>query len=1190
MPHKLSQRQYKRLLGIQGEEQLAAVLAEFEQLSQSDTLSTSARSALKGMRQFFSQVDEAYEQADRDLALGKSSLELSSEELSEANKTLRLESDKRQQVLVTLRQTANELLAQLGKRLADEDSLESLSQLLAGLVSDLLTTRADLERALAAIKNQQFALDQHAIVSITDPEGILIYVNEKFCEISQYSSEELIGQNHRIVNSGLHSKEFFATMWSTINQGNVWHGEIRNQAKNGRHYWTSATIVPFLDAAQKPYQYISIRTDITEQRLLKEEIESSKKLLQNVMNTLGEGVYTLDENGICTFLNPEAEKILGWTLDELKGKALHDFIHAAQSDGSHLAREHCPITRAVESGVVFRSEDEYFQHKSGRLFPVSIVASPIIENDVIVGSVAAFQDVTTRLEAAAALRASETQQRMLLDNAADAVFVASKEGRWIYVNDLAITMLEYAREEIIGMSIYDILPKEHRDAARYAFENQLMKEKLVRQEIRLVKKNGDLVPVEMNAAVLPDGSVYGSCRDITDRKVFEKALIGAKEGAEAANKAKSEFLATMSHEIRTPMNGIIGMTELALDTELAPEQREYLEMVRISSQSLMSIINDILDFSKIESGKLEIERIEFPLRELVATTLKTLSVRADEKGIELVYHIDTQLPSQLMGDPGRLRQVLNNLVGNAIKFSDRGVIAVDVHAVRQDAESVSVYFGVTDEGIGIAPEKQKTIFEAFSQADASTTRKYGGTGLGLSISSRLVSGMGGELQVKSELGKGSTFYFTAQFDIAAIQIAELPSVDIANLSVLIVDDHPINRHFFTDTLKAWQMRTQSVENALDAISTIEKARQSNDPFDLVLLDGCMPEIDGFELAVRLLADDQLGQTKLLMLSSAGAHDDAQRCKDIGIDGYVKKPVSQQELQYAIEAVLSGKASSSVHYADLPSRDTKSDQGRLKILVAEDNPINQKLVLALLQKWGHQVEIAENGLIAIEKYRDGQYDIILMDMQMPEMGGLEATELIREFEVDTDRHIPIVAMTANAMSGDRERCLEAGMDHYLSKPINAEKLKELLDAIVIEGTIASIQNQNNPPQQPLQRRKTDVGEANFNFDVALTQSDIEVLHILTPLFLEGYEKQFQELIDAVKQKDFEVLYRSAHTIKGLVANFNATPMEEMARALELKGKNEDFERVEIILEELLALVDPLCAALRRFVSANPNPYA
>lgn len=1183
MPHKLSLRQYKRLLGVQGEEQLAVLLTEFEALDSSSELSVQAKTALKGMRQYLSQVDEAYTQADRDLALGKLSLELSSDELSQANQTLRQEAETRQQVLTTLRRTTNDVLSQLGKHLADEDSLEELSDVLAGLVSELLTTRGELQQALAAIKNQQFALDEHAIVSITDSEGNLVYANDKFCEISQYPRQELMGINHRIVNSGLHSQEFFAAMWTTITQGKVWHGEIRNKAKDQSFYWTNATIVPFLDGQNKPYQYISIRTDITEQRILKEKIESSRALLENVMNTLGEGVYTLDAAGKCTFVNAEAEKILGRTFDELIGTQLHDAIHSQRGDGKYVCLDECPISMAMNAGHVYRSEDECFQHKSGRLFPVSIVASPIFENGSIVGSVAAFQDVTARHAADAALRESETKQRMLLDNAADAVFVASKDERWIYVNDLALSMLGFTRDELIGTTIYDLLPIEYRESAQLVFSQNLKANKMIRREIQLLKKNGEYVPVEMNAALLPDDSIYGSCRDITERKVFETALIKAKVGAESASKAKSEFLATMSHEIRTPMNGIIGMTELALDTNLSSEQREYLEMVKLSSTALLEIINDILDFSKIESGKLVLEEIEFPLAELIATSLKSLALRADQKGIELVYQIDPMVPKNLLGDPGRLRQVITNLVSNAIKFSDRGTIVVDVAVDHQLGSLVEIKFSVTDNGIGIAKDKQITIFEPFSQADTSTTRKYGGTGLGLSISTRLVHSMQGELRVTSEIGKGSTFYFTGIFGIGTEQQAIDAELNLRGLTVLVVDDNAVNRHFFSSTLSNWQMRPSIVKSGDEALTLVSQASSDGLGFDLIILDACMPDMDGFELAVHLKNDVNLLRSKILMLSSAGSLDDAQRCAEIGISGYVKKPISQQELQFAIESTLLGKPSGAVHFADLDQAVNYNKNHRLKILVAEDNLINQKLVLALLHKWGHNADVAENGVIALEQFLREKYDVILMDMQMPEMGGIEATQRIRQLENGVS-HVPIIAMTANAMQGDRERCLEAGMDHYLSKPIKSEVLRDLL-----QSYFAS--DEQLPAQLDLEfsaatsRRVTDDVDVYFDYDAALLRADTDVLMIISPLFLDGYGQQMQEINDAITQKNRELLHRSAHTMKGLVGNFQATPVETLAKALELKGKQGDFDRVDFIFEEMSKQIELMNMALTRFVAAN-----
>ncbi|MBR7799387.1 PAS domain S-box protein [Undibacterium fentianense] len=1184
MAHKLATRQFKRLLGIQNEEQLALVLDEFDRLKEGEPLSDQALTVVRGMRQFFSQVEEAYEQADRDLALGKRSLELSSEELTNANITLRHEAEMRRSVMQTLRDTTNEVLAQLGKRLADEESLENLSTLLAGLVVEILNTRSELQNALAAIKNQQFALDEHAIVSITNASGDIIYANDKFCEISQYAREELIGVNHRIVNSALHSKDFFQGMWNTISSGKVWHGEIRNQAKDKSFYWTNATIVPFLDENQIPYQFISIRTDITHERFLKDEIASRERLLKNIMNTLGEGVYTLDADGRCTFVNPEAEKILGWTFDEMRGQTLHDLIHSMTLHGDHVDREDCPITHAVGQGEVFRSDNEYFQHKSGRLLPISIVASPIFEDGKILGSVAAFQDISARRAADEALRESENKQRMMLDNAADAVFVAGKDERWAYVNDLATQMLGYQRDELIGMSIYDTLPETHREVSRRTFAGQLAESKLIRQEIRLVRKDGKHVPVEMNAALLPDGSIYGSCRDITSRKEFESALIQAKMGAESASRAKSEFLATMSHEIRTPMNGIIGMTELALDTDLQPQQREYLDLVKVSSHALLGIINDILDFSKIESGKLVLENIEFPLRELIATTLKSLALRAEERDLELVYRIDPSIPDLLIGDPGKLRQVLTNLVGNAIKFSESGDISVEIN--RAGAESnlgeMPILFSVKDCGIGIPKEKLEHIFEPFSQADASTTRKYGGTGLGLSISSRLVQSMQGELQVESESGLGSRFYFNAIFGVSRAEKQFSAPIEFKGMRVLVVDDNAINRQYLLDTLMNWQMSVQLADSAAKGILVVTEMHDKHAPADLILLDVCMPEMDGFSFVESLQKQGLVGTTKILMLSSAAGHDDVQHCEALQIDGYVRKPLSQQELQSSIDAIMRGLPSGAMHYSVVDPAPVVTARDKLNILLVEDNLINQRLALSLLEKWGHHADVAENGIVGIEKYQSQAYDLILMDMQMPEMGGIEATQIIRSLE-SNGQHIPIIAMTANAMPGDRERCLEAGMDHYLSKPIKSESLRELLSSLMSTNRI---ERRPSEPAQTIELeatpRATDEYGLKFDFFAAIHEGDTEVLDIIAPMFLEGCDKMTEEVQLALDRHDAELLYRSAHTLKGLVANFNARPIEELARALEQKGKNADFSRTPIIFEQVVKQMPSLKSAIRRYL--------
>lgn len=1175
MRHILSLLQNSNSLGIHSVEQLETVLGELEQLTQLPDLpamSDSTRQVLRGLRHFFAQIDLDYQRSDSELVEYRQRLTPNSDALSHANASLQQECESGNQIPPTLKATNDQLFFSSGK-----SSDENIS-------SD------KLKSALTALQKQQFALDQHAIVSVADSSGTIIYVNEKFCEISKYGSAELIGQNHRIVNSGLHTLAFFQNMWSTITSGHVWHGEIRNKAKDGSYYWTNATIVPFLDNHQRPYQYISIRTDITEQWRLREKIESNQTLMQNMMHNLGEGVYTLDAQGVCTFLNPEAERILGRSLVDLKGKILHDLVHSIRPDGAHVQNQDCPIHQTIMSGEVCRSDLEYFQHQSGSFFPVSIVASPIIDHGKIVGSVAVFKDISDRLATDRALRDSEARQRMLLDNAADAVFVANTSQQFVYVNDLAANMLGYSRVGLLGSSMYNLLPLADRELAIRNFLCHILEEKHLRAEITLLKKDGDTIPVELNAALLPDGSIYGSCRDITERLRFEADLLQAKNDAEAANKAKSEFLATMSHEIRTPMNGIIGMTELALDTDLSGEQREYLELVKLSSQSLMSIINDILDFSKIESGKIELEKIEFSLRELVASCLRALSLRASEKSIELVYKIDAAIPEIVIGDPGRLRQIMTNLVGNAIKFSEKGEVIVDVQLAHENTSRLDIYFAVTDHGIGIPKAKQSSIFDAFSQADTSTTRKYGGTGLGLTISSRLVHCMNGLLALNSEPGKGSTFYFTISLAKAEKDRASKRVVDFAGMTALIVDDNAVNRLFFSDTLRKWKIKPVAATSADEALRLLTQMQSDGQHIDVILLDVCMPGMSGFEFLTRLASEYEELKSKTVLLSSAGSREGFLDCQGLGMTNYVLKPVSQSELYDAISTVVNGENKKTTPGVQEQLDSTQYSSPPLRILVVEDNPVNQKLILALLNKWSHIATVAENGLDALSQFSRQPIDAILMDMQMPKMGGVEATQRIREAEhsYGDGRHTPIIAMTANAMPGDWERCHEAGMDYYLSKPIRAELLRELLKQLA--------QNTNVTKEQALESAKTDMNNptsktdmptenTSFDYEAALLNADTEIVNIIAHSFLDACDQYKAEIADAVARQDSELLYRSAHTLKGLVGHFCAVPVESLARELEHFGKTNDLSMAAPKQVELFTQLDQMNTALKKFLATN-----
>ena len=645
--------------------------------------------------------------------------------------------------------------------------------------------------------------------------------------------------------------------------------------------------------------------------------------------------------------------------------------------------------------------------------------------------------------------------RAVIDGLPDLIYVKDTQSRFLVANPAQRKFLTGKPDaDLIGDNDFSFFPHEMATAF-FNDEQEIIRTGLpvVSQAERMHDFNGNDVWIlttkvpfrEMDGNV---AGIIGIGRNVTAQKLIEAELINSRTQAEAANRAKSEFLANMSHEIRTPLNGVIGMTELALDTELTEEQREYLQTVILSAATLLNVINDVLDFSKIEAGKIDIEIADFDLRECIETTLKTLAHLAEQKGLELLCDIADEAPLIVRGDSTRLSQMILNLVGNAIKFTIEGQVALKVEVEPQQGEGTVLHVTVSDTGIGIPKEKQKAIFDSFTQADASTTREFGGTGLGLTITLRLAAMMGGKIWVESEPGRGSEFHFIVCVGSGNAPLlhtqSNLPLELLPGVRVLVVDDNQTNRFILERMLARWGMRADCVESGEVALRELLSALESGDPYRLILTDKQMPIMDGFSLVERIRSRPEIAAANVIMMSSGAHRGDMARCQELGFSAYLTKPVRQNELRDALARSLDRREKKSGSKAPVLVQERRIPQNHaMQVLLAEDNTINQRLATRLLEKRGHRVTVANNGQEAITLLGHSSFDLVLMDVQMPLIDGLDATRMIRKQEEKTGMHQPIVALTAHAIKGDRERCEAAGMDGYLAKPIRPEELDAVL---------------------------------------------------------------------------------------------------------------------------------------------------